>query len=57
MNRLTNVKTEIDVTVGSCSTLIARRFINYCEENNVKINEEIALLLYGPIILGKFVVD
>ena len=53
-NRSPDVRTEIDTAVGSCCTLIARRFIDYCEENGLKIDEQVALLLYGPIVLGEF---
>jgi len=51
VNRSNDVRTEIETTVGSCCTLVARRYLNFCKENQLKIDEQISLFLYGPIIL------
>ncbi|XP_015783542.1 uncharacterized protein LOC107361272 isoform X2 [Tetranychus urticae] len=42
---------EIDLDVGSCCTLIARRYLDYCETQKVNPDVQIALMLYGTIIL------
>ena len=49
------LKVEINSRVGSCCSLIARRYLSYCEDNDIRVNEQIALLFYGPIVLGEFV--
>lgn len=57
-------RVHIDIGVGSCSSLVALRFLN-CDlsskfdETGVKdinFDSQIALLLYGPILLGMFVI-
>lgn len=55
-NRIKEIKTEIDTNVGSCCTLVARRFLNYYDEKELKYDEQILLLLYGPIVLGEFMI-
>jgi inorganic pyrophosphatase/exopolyphosphatase len=51
LNR-TDIETEINPRVGSCCSLIARRYLAYCEAHQLPVNEQIVLLLYGPIVLG-----
>lgn len=51
----------IDTTVGSCCSLLALRFLDcpliskFGARQEVNTDEAIALLLYGPILLGTFV--
>ncbi|RWS15582.1 protein prune 2-like isoform X2, partial [Dinothrombium tinctorium] len=51
VNHRSNTKLEIDSHIGSCTTLIAKRYLNYCEENNQKADIQVVLMLYGPIVL------
>lgn len=50
----------IDTTVGSCSSLVALRFLDcpliskFGARQEVNTDEAVALLLYGPILLGIF---
>lgn len=50
----------IDTTVGSCCSLVALRFLDcpliskFGARQEVNSDEAIALLLYGPILLGNF---
>ena len=44
---------EIDDKVGSCSSLVGQKYLKYCNENNIKPDFQIALMLHGVIILGK----
>lgn len=51
----------IDTTVGSCCSLVALRFldcplVSKFAHQEVNTDEGIALLLYGPILLGAFFV-
>lgn len=43
---------ENDVTVGSCSTLVAQRYLTFCQDEDL-IDVQIILLLFGPIVLGE----
>lgn len=42
------LKVTIDESVGSCSTLVAERLFEHPE----LVDARLALLIYGPIILG-----
>lgn len=44
---------ENDVTVGSCSTLVAQRYLAFCQHDEDLIDVQIILLLFGPIVLGE----
>ena len=44
---------EIDETVGSCSTLVAKRYFQSLSDETA-VDVQVALLLYGPVILGEF---
>lgn len=44
---------EIDVTAGSCCTLVAQRYLKFCAADEDLIDVQIILLLYGPIVLGE----
>lgn len=53
-------RVHIDTGVGSCSSLVALRFLNCdlsskfaeTEAKDINFDSQIALLLYGPILLG-----
>lgn len=42
---------ENDVTVGSCCTLVALRYLSLCQDDDLT-DVQIILLLFGPIVLG-----
>ena len=44
---------ENDVTVGSCCTLVAQRYLSFCGDDDDLIDVQIILLLFGPIVLGE----
>ena len=47
---------EIKEGIGSCCTLIAKRYLDSCKNGTgeSQADVQIALMLYGPILLGKF---
>lgn len=51
LNR-TKIQIEINAQVGSCCSMIARRYLAHCEALQQPVDEQVLLLLYGPIVLG-----